>query len=84
MSAHHSGIEHPATRETREDRAFGFERALPAASWMDTRPALMPGTFCHPAKAETLNSLGLPNAHAWNPADEDWNLPENWGTKQER
>ena len=59
-------------------QGFGFEKALPQAAWMDTKPSFAPGTFCYPAKKDTLNSLGLPHAHTWNPADEDWSLPENW------
>ncbi len=52
--------------------------AFPEQGWMETKPDFAPGTFCYPAKEETLKGLGLPNAHTWAPEDEDWNLPENW------
>ena len=52
--------------------------ALRSASWMDTRTVFNPGSCCYPAKKETRDGLGMPNPHNWSPADEDWNLPENW------
>jgi hypothetical protein len=52
--------------------------AFPDKGWMDTKPDFAPGTFCYPAKPETLESVGLPNGHVWAPEDEDWNLPQNW------
>ena len=52
--------------------------SFPAESWMVQRPKFTPGTYPYPAKVETFNSLGLPNAHVWAPEEEDWNLPANW------
>ncbi len=52
--------------------------AFPDQHWMDTKPAFEPGSFCYPAKKETMEGLHMPNPHDWNPAEEDWNLPENW------
>ncbi len=40
-------------------------------------PAFTPGSYCAPAKPETLRALGFP-ARQWSPADEDWRLPDNW------
>lgn len=34
--------------------------------------------YCYAAKAESVQTLGLPNAREWNPLDSDWKLPENW------
>jgi Fe-S oxidoreductase len=36
------------------------------------------GSLLHPAKPKNLESLGLPNAHAWSPLDDDWHLPDGW------
>ena len=52
--------------------------AFPDKSWLDTKPEFMPGSFCYPAKKETMELLHMPNPHEWDPAAEDWNLPENW------
>ena len=58
--------------------AKNISYAFPSAPWMKTKPAFNPGSFCYPAKEETMAGLGMPNPHTWNPADEDWNLPSNW------
>ena len=52
--------------------------ALPQGAWMRAPVSFQPGGFLHPAKPKNLESLGLPNAHAWSPLEEDWKLPENW------
>ena len=52
--------------------------AFPDKSWLDTKPEFTPGSFCYPAKKETMELLHMPNPHDWDPAAEDWNLPENW------
>ncbi len=50
----------------------------PKSGWMDTPVKIKPGIYCHPAKPEKITDVGMPNAHTWNPLDEDWNLPANW------
>lgn len=50
----------------------------PKTGWMDTPVKIKPGIYCHPAKPEKITDVGMPNAHLWNPLDEDWNLPANW------
>jgi Fe-S oxidoreductase len=50
----------------------------PKTGWMDTPVKIRPGIYCHPAKPEKITDVGMPNAHLWNPLDEDWNLPANW------
>ena len=52
--------------------------ALPQGGWIRAPVSFQPGGFLHPAKPKNLESLGLPNAHAWSPLEEDWKLPENW------
>ena len=52
--------------------------AFPDQGWLDTKPEFTPGSFCYPAKQETMELLHMPNPHEWDPSAEDWNLPENW------
>ncbi len=51
---------------------------LPTTGWQYTGPRFAAGTYCYPAKKETLEGLHLPNPHEWSPENEDWGLPENW------
>ncbi len=51
---------------------------LEGNGWMRSKPVFTPGSFCYPAKLETMKGLGMPNPHAWSPEDEDWNLPNGW------
>ncbi|MDL2275625.1 (Fe-S)-binding protein [Desulfosarcina sp. OttesenSCG-928-G10] len=46
--------------------------------WMDTPTVIRKGMYCYAANPKSLETLGLPNARAWNPLDDDWKLPENW------
>ena len=63
----------PTPKELIESRP-----AFPDQDWMDTKPVFAPGNFCYPAKKDTMEKLHMPNPHDWDPAAEDWNLPENW------
>ncbi|MCL1890392.1 MAG: (Fe-S)-binding protein [Desulfovibrionaceae bacterium] len=45
---------------------------------MDVKPDFVPGSYAYPARENTLRGLGFPNAHAWNPAEDDWGLPPDW------
>ena len=58
--------------------AKSIDYVFPSGSWMNNKPVFNPGSFCYPAKKDTMQGLGMPNPHEWNPAEEDWNLPENW------
>ena len=60
------------------DELLAATPAFPARNWMDTKPDFRAGTFCYPAKPETMAGMGFTNAHAWAPEEEDWHLPENW------
>ncbi len=51
---------------------------LEGNGWMRTKPAFIPGSFCYPAKVDTMRGLGMPNPHEWAPEKEDWNLPAGW------
>jgi Fe-S oxidoreductase len=46
--------------------------------WLDQPTVLKPGIFCYGAKGKNLAAVGMPNARDWNPAEDDWKLPENW------
>ncbi len=48
------------------------------AGWMDTPVDIRKGMYCYASNPKSVETLGLPNARAWNPMDEDWKLPENW------
>ena len=50
----------------------------PRADWMDVHADLRPGTWIYSGKQKHLEYLDLPNPRAWNPADDDWLLPDNW------
>jgi len=50
----------------------------PQKSWMKPDTEFKRGTYCHVAPAKHLEYLDLPNPRNWNPADDDWQLPENW------
>jgi ferredoxin len=51
-----------------------------SGNWLDTTKSVQirPGMYCYAAKAESVETLGLPNARSWNPTEEDWKLPDNW------
>jgi len=50
----------------------------PAGAWPEQPVRFEPGGYLHPAKPKNLEALGLPNARAWSPTDEDWQLPPDW------
>lgn len=50
----------------------------PNYDWMETPPQFKPGNYCYSAKPDALNGLGMPNPREWDPAEEDWKLPDDW------
>lgn len=50
----------------------------PSTGWMDTPVNIRPGMYCYASNPKSVEYLGMPNARAWNPLEEDWKLPENW------
>jgi len=48
------------------------------AGWMDTPVDIRKGMYCYASNPKSVETLGLPNARAWNPLDQDWKLPDNW------
>lgn len=61
-----------------QDEVLDFDFTLPATDWMNTPVEFKPGTYCYGAKGKNLDVVGFPNARDWSPANEDWELPENW------
>ena len=52
--------------------------AFPDKDWFDTKPDFIPGSYCYPAKMETMEMLHMPHPHEWDPTAETWHLPEKW------
>jgi Fe-S oxidoreductase len=50
----------------------------PGTDWMDTPTVIRKGMYCYASNPKSVETLGLPNARAWNPLEEDWKLPPNW------
>jgi Fe-S oxidoreductase len=50
----------------------------PKTGWMDTPVRIRKGMYCYASNPKSVEYVGLPNARAWNPLDDDWKLPENW------
>jgi len=46
--------------------------------WMNTPTVIRRGIALYAANPKNVDALGMPNAHEWNPLEEDWHLPENW------
>ncbi len=46
--------------------------------WMDLPLNIKEGRYCYASNPKSVEYIGLPNARAWNPLEEDWKLPKNW------
>lgn len=55
-----------------------IERTPPGTDWMSTPVNIRKGMYCYASNPKSVEYLGLPNARAWNPLDDDWQLPDNW------
>ena len=55
-----------------------FSFSLPPEGWMERETVFKDGMFCHAVKPDKLETVGMPNAHKWSSAEEDWGLPEDW------
>ncbi|MGA6924249.1 MAG: (Fe-S)-binding protein [Desulfosarcina sp.] len=49
-----------------------------SAGWMDTPVDIRKGMYCYASNPKSVETLGLPNARAWNPLEDDWKLPDDW------
>ena len=61
-----------------EDLLNKLDYAPPGRGWMNVPTQIRKGMYCYAANPKSVETLGLPNARAWNPVEEDWQLPENW------
>jgi Fe-S oxidoreductase len=66
------------SEESAKDKPFEIDYTTPSQSWMESAVEFRKGTYCYPAAAKHEKYLDLPNPREWQPADEDWKLPENW------
>ena len=64
--------------DKKPEELIQIDDKMPAKSWMDVPTDISAGKFAYPAKAKSLEYLGLPNPREWSPTDDDWQLPENW------
>ncbi len=55
-----------------------IEHKPPQTDWMDTPTEIKKGIYSYAANPKSLEYVGFPFARQWNPAEEDWKLPENW------
>jgi len=55
-----------------------IDRTPPRTGWMDTPVNIRKGMYCYAANPKSVEYVGLPYPHAWNPVEDDWHLPENW------
>ncbi|MCP4347064.1 MAG: (Fe-S)-binding protein [Desulfobacterales bacterium] len=56
----------------------GIDYKVPSTDWMDTPINIRKGIYCYASNPKSVKYVGLPNARAWNPVEDDWKLPENW------
>jgi Fe-S oxidoreductase len=61
-----------------EELLSKIDRKPPETGWMDTPVQIRKGMYCYASNPKSVEYLGLPNARAWNPLEDDWKLPENW------
>jgi Fe-S oxidoreductase len=61
-----------------EELLSKIDRNPPETGWMDTPVQIRKGMYCYASNPKSVEYLGLPNARAWNPLEDDWKLPENW------
>lgn len=50
----------------------------PHKGWMETPTVYKKGTWSYPAAPKNTKYLDLPYPREWNPASDDWRLPDKW------
>ncbi|MDY6909139.1 MAG: (Fe-S)-binding protein [Thermodesulfobacteriota bacterium] len=60
------------------DELAQIEHRPPERPWTETPVEFRLGTYCYGAKPQNIEAVDMPNPRDWNPADEDWKLPEDW------
>ena len=56
----------------------GLSYQPPGKGWMEVKPVFRPGTYCNAADPKWMEWIDYPFRRKWNPADEDWQLPQNF------
>jgi Fe-S oxidoreductase len=65
-------------KEPTPEELASIDYSIPQTDWTEIPVQIKPGHYCHPAKAENLEVVDMPNPHAWSPINDDWNLPADW------
>ncbi len=61
-----------------EESLSNLDHEPPESGWMDTPIDIRKGMYCYAANPKSQEYVGFPHAREWNPAEDDWKLPENW------
>jgi Fe-S oxidoreductase len=56
----------------------GLSYQPPEKGWMEVKPDFRPGTYCNAADPKWMEWIDYPFRRKWNPADADWQLPQNF------
>lgn len=67
-----------ADKIPKPDELLKIDFKVPKKDWLVAETNFRKGTYSYPAVAKHAEYLGLPNSRTWNPADEDWTLPDGW------
>ena len=65
-------------QEKKPEEVAQIEYTPPKEGWMDKKVKFSEGTFNHSYVPKNWEYLGLPFSRKWMPAEDDWQLPENW------
>jgi len=60
------------------EERISIDLTPPTKSWMEPTVKFRKGTYCYSAVPKHQKYLDLPYPREWNPAEEDWKLPEHW------
>ena len=67
-----------ADEKKKPEELAQIDYAPPKKDWTDPKVEFKKGSFNYGSNPENVEYLGLPYARAFDPRNEDWNLPENW------
>lgn len=61
-----------------KEEMLKFDYIPPKRDWLEPSAEFRPGTYSYTPSPDRLEYLDLPNPRKFDPAEEDWALPENW------
>ncbi len=61
-----------------QEERYRIDYTPPKKGWLEPKIEFRKGTYCYPASLKHQKYLELPNQREWQPAEQDWKLPENW------